>query len=118
MGCTVFKSRDYTLREQLAAMGSSPNPNTPDSVLDRVRPGGIVTFACGSAEMAVCRCGHLADILCDWPTERGKTCDLPLCSECATKIGEDRDLCGIHFAMFAKKAEPPRVFDKGPRIVR
>lgn len=71
-------------------------------------------YICGSGVETsdVCRfCGHLAEHLCDYPVGDGKTCDLPLCGECRTKvavptdlrtridIGEAFDLCPTHVAI-------------------
>lgn len=118
MPCVVYKSRDTTLRQQLKAMGLDPNPNTPDHVLDRVRPGGETFITCGKDPGVPCPCGHISDILCDFPVGRGKTCDLALCSDCAHHVGEDRDLCAIHWNMFSKDNPVPHIFSKGPRLVR
>lgn len=35
-----------------------------------------------------CACGVLATKLCDGAASPGKTCDAPICDECATTIGE------------------------------
>jgi len=100
MPCTIFYPRPMTRREQARAWmdggGKYPFSRTDDAFLDQVvggrDPNDGPIFACGSEEVPVCRCGHMADILCDWPVGRGKTCDLPLCPDCAHHIGDDRDL--------------------------
>ena len=37
-----------------------------------------------------------ADLLCDFPTPKGKTCDRPICNKCATSGGENVDYCPDH----------------------
>ena len=37
---------------------------------------------CGDG-VAPCRCGNVAEYLCDHPVGKGKTCDAPLCEACA-----------------------------------
>jgi hypothetical protein len=52
-----------------------------------------------------CSCGAPADLLCDYPlrgTKAGKTCDRPICGECAVNIGPDKDLCPTHARMEGK----------------
>lgn len=44
-------------------------------------------------------CGLNADYLCDFPTGKGETCDLPLCYGHAEPIDDDMHLCPIHLAM-------------------
>lgn len=44
------------------------------------------TFVCGP-DVVACACGYLAEYLCDFPTGRGKTCDAPLCEDCARHPG-------------------------------
>lgn len=45
-------------------------------------------------------CGDVGDLLCDWPMGNGETCDLPICEAHARSIGEDRDLCLVHWPMW------------------
>jgi hypothetical protein len=42
-----------------------------------------------------CGCGRLGSpLLCDGRAAvPGKTCDAPLCRDCASHVGRDRDLC-------------------------
>src|SRR6185312_8100188 len=125
MPCTIFYPRPMTRREQARAWmdggGKYPFSRTDDAFLDQIvggrDPNDGPIFACGSEEVPVCRCGHMADILCDWPVGRGKTCDLPLCSDCTKHIGDDQDLCAIHFAMFSRNSPLPFAFSKGPKGV-
>lgn len=54
-------------------------------------------FLCGDfVPEPICRCGHIAGLLCDYPIGRGKTCDLPICPKCSVRIRDDVDLCTIH----------------------
>lgn len=68
-------------------------------------------FLCGQKveQTPFCACGHTAEMLCDYPMGKGETCDLPLCWCCRRHIGEDRDLCEIHFAEFVGKARVGRI---------
>lgn len=96
---------------------------TPEHVKDRIisgRPGDGPVFMCGSGVevVPVCRCGVESSYLCDFPVGNGKTCDMNLCDDCARVVGPDKHLCDIHWHMFAKKADPPYVAPKGPRLVK
>lgn len=125
MACSVFKQRPMTRRE-IAKLWTSngseyPFSRTDEAFLNEVvgaLPGDGPIFSCGGPAAEVCPCGYLSDILCDFPIGRGKTCDMRLCPDCAQHIGEDRDLCAIHWSMFSKDNPLPHVFDKGPRLVR
>jgi hypothetical protein len=66
--------------------------------LDEVRPAkDHWVIMCGSWKPSPqCRCGRLADILCDEPVGAGKTCDMACCTHCAREIGEDQHLCPLH----------------------
>jgi hypothetical protein len=134
MGCTIFKSQRQTRAQAVAILGHSyacPHEWGKDEYGRDIRHDpaacdneviseeGQRIFLCGSGPVApTCRCGHLADLLCDWPIGKGKTCDLPLCSSCSVRIGDDQDLCLIHHNLFAKDNPLPHVFGKGTRIVR
>lgn len=66
---------------------------------------GGPTIMCGKIDdWKHCPCVHNSDFLCDYPVGRGKTCDLPLCYCCREHVGEELDLCLIHFAEFQKKS--------------
>jgi len=54
-----------------------------------------VVFACGSGIRPCANCGQVADFLCDYPVGEGKTCDLPICSQCRTHVGK-YDFCPVH----------------------
>ncbi len=65
-------------------------------------PGGVEGFICSrsrhpGSRTKCCACGQVgAPILCDGkpaPGERRRTCDAPLCRDCASHVGQDRDLC-------------------------
>lgn len=62
-------------------------------------PGGGTAIVCGPRQrVPKCKCGsgRGADLLCDWKTDEGKTCDAKICEACATKPAEDKDLCPAH----------------------
>lgn len=75
------------------------------------KPDGSNIFMCGEGlrqkDLVLCsQPGHpprYADFLCDYPVGEGRTCDLPLCPECAKRVGPDRHFCPVHFAEFARK---------------
>lgn len=66
----------------------------------RVSIGGANAIVCGPApKRRACRCGRVADLLCDWKVDRGGqsgTCDAPVCARCTTKPAPDKDLCPRH----------------------
>jgi hypothetical protein len=41
-------------------------------------------------------CGSPANLLCDFATAPGKTCDAPICPRCATPGGKNVDFCKDH----------------------
>ncbi|HCT62075.1 MULTISPECIES: hypothetical protein [Acidobacterium] len=68
---------------------------------------GSTVFVCKRGRRPRRRCGHCtkrwSTRLCDYPVEHGKrTCDEPLCDECAVSVGNDKDYCPAH-ARHAKK---------------
>lgn len=73
--------------------------------------GGLFGFACGPAKKAPKLCRFCkakltgAGRLCDYPVERGRTCDAPMCQKCAHPVGNGKDLCGPH--MEAWRGEAP-----------
>jgi hypothetical protein len=70
-------------------------------------------FMCGSG-LELCKiCGWVADVLCDYPMGKGKTCDIQLCSNCAFEVGDDFHLCPVHKAEFSSKAKINKVALKG-----
>lgn len=42
--------------------------------------------------------------LCDFPVGKGKTCDRPICKECAVVVDPDRDHCPTHKSQPAQEA--------------
>lgn len=133
MTCNVFKSPPMTLAEAKEAMGMSlefPEAErrrgleetgmSQRQIADVLRsqrgawndqhssiiigPDDGTSFLCGDLVVPVCKCGVAADYLCDYPIGKGKTCDLNLCPGCLRHIGDDLDLCEIHFAEFVKKS--------------
>lgn len=66
---------------------------------------------------ANCKPDHqvrFADLLCDWPIGKGKTCDLSLCEDCAHEIGEDLHCCKIHYALWQRKTGKDRRINAWP----
>jgi hypothetical protein len=134
MACSIFKTQRTTRAQAAEILGPKyqcphdwgndkyGRPTKHDAAAcdaELVSEGGRSVFLCGSGPVApTCPCGHLSDLLCDWPMGDGKTCDLPLCSDCATSIGEDRDLCSVHHNLFSKDNPLPHLFGKQLRVVR
>lgn len=62
--------------------------------------GGLVIASSRGRRRAFCvQCGRDADKLCDFPltgAAKGRTCDRPVCSRCATRVGPNRDYCPAH----------------------
>lgn len=57
---------------------------------------GGSAIVCVNERVRRCRCGKRATRLCDWRTGRGRTCDVPICDDCATSPKEGKDLCPAH----------------------
>jgi len=76
-----------------------------------IKPSTAPLFICGEGiePEPFCRCGHTAEMLCDHPMGGGGTCDLPLCWCCSRHVGQDLDLCMIHFAAFMKATGVERI---------
>ena len=55
-------------------------------------------IVCGRAVKACRSCGHLATKLCDFAVAPGKTCDAPICAECAQHFEPNKDYCPEHRA--------------------
>jgi hypothetical protein len=73
--------------------------------------GNQIGWACTRGQRAKpCRqCGRPSTKLCDYPlrgAKAGKTCDVPMCSRCATTVGRSGsdtiDYCRVHAEMRAK----------------
>lgn len=65
--------------------------------------GKVIGIACSRGpkkqDCSVCT-QRAGSILCDGPApagERRKTCDAPLCRDCAHRVGPNRDLCPTHY---------------------
>jgi hypothetical protein len=64
-------------------------------------PGGATAIVCtgrrGRRRCSACK-NAWASLECDFPTPSRKsgTCDKPLCTDCAIKMGEDLDYCPHH----------------------
>lgn len=71
-------------------------------VCQRVDIGGITAIVCGPRPRAKrCRaegCQRAGQLLCDWKTGPGKTCDMPICSGHAQDVAPDKHLCPTHQA--------------------
>lgn len=51
-------------------------------------------------------CGAHSCKLCDGVLASGKTCDLPLCAECAVHVEPDRDYCPRHKPVAIAQKDP------------
>jgi hypothetical protein len=61
--------------------------------------GGVIVCTRSNLRFRSCRyCGRFTTILCDFPIASGKTCDAPVCVDCSTPVGEDKDYCKVHNA--------------------
>lgn len=81
-----------------------------------VEPSSSPLFICGDVEPEpFCPCGHTSEFLCDHPMGAGGTCDLKLCWCCRRNVGEELDLCAIHFAEFVRKTGVERINRWPPR---
>lgn len=74
----------------------------------RAGTGEVVTgFICGRKDrVKTCvHCGRPPSKLCDFPlkgAKAGKTCDRPVCEQCATHVEPDTDYCMTHAAIIEK----------------
>lgn len=69
-------------------------------------------FLCGK-DVVPCRfCGVLAEYLCDAPVGRGKTCDAPLCAECALPAGGSLDDLKPDDLAQQRDPESRRIYDR------
>ena len=50
-----------------------------------------------------CKCGRPSSLLCDYPLGGRKTCDAPLCGDCAVRQGPNIDYCAHHEAPLFKE---------------
>jgi hypothetical protein len=75
---------------------------------ENIAPDAAV-FMCGDIVIPVCACGTAADYLCDYPVGHGKTCDLNLCVTCRRNVGEELDLCALHYPAWCRESGVARV---------
>jgi hypothetical protein len=63
-----------------------------------IRENGEVTGAlCGKLGPACAQCGAVSEVLCDFPIgEENRTCDKPLCLDCAPEVGVNKNYCTEH----------------------
>jgi hypothetical protein len=61
---------------------------------------GVVILCGGHTRPRFCRCGRLADLLCDWKVagKKSGTCDEPVCKRCAVEVASNKHLCKAHQA--------------------
>lgn len=62
----------------------------------RDRQGNRKGFICGNLGPHCVDCGAVADVLCDFPVGKGKTCDRTICEHCAHLVAENTDYCEQH----------------------
>lgn len=78
-------------------------------------PGGVVwTCTRGFDNKVACKfCGTRVDavVLCDWKLKgekAGQTCSAAMCRKCATRVGDDKDLCPPHNRLWDKDPRNPK----------
>jgi hypothetical protein len=63
----------------------------------------VTVIACSRGHTKHCvKCGRSAGLLCDFPltgVKKGTTCDRPICSGCAKRVGPSRDYCPAHASL-------------------
>jgi len=58
---------------------------------------GSAAILCGSLGPPCFHCGGVSEALCDFPIgEESRTCDRPLCLECAPTLDADKNYCHEH----------------------
>lgn len=58
---------------------------------------GPTAILCGSFGQPCFYCGSVSEAVCDFPIgEEGRTCDRPLCFECAPEVDADKNYCHEH----------------------
>jgi hypothetical protein len=72
--------------------------------------GGLVSIVCmrGDQTKPCHYCGRPSEKLCDYPLrgpKAGKTCDILMCSRCATHDPPDKDYCKAHAPMVMKERD-------------
>jgi hypothetical protein len=67
---------------------------------ERLQVGDQTVIVCGVKQTTprFCRCGRVAIALCDWKVRDRKsgTCDAPMCTDHAKKVGRGKHLCLDH----------------------
>ena len=94
MTCYAEKTPAMSLATAKELAGEQPYPGAEDVMLD------AATFSMCADFGPPCQCGAVSDTLCDWPMGGGKICDARLCAACGHNVGEDRDVCGLHFTLW------------------
>lgn len=79
--------------------------------LDEAHSGIIICR--GRHTVEFCMCGRQGDFLCDWkvPDRKSGTCDKPICSKHAKKVGPEKHLCPFHQLQYEtwKRKHPEKV---------
>lgn len=72
--------------------------------------GKVSGFVCTRGASSRCAsCGRAASKLCDWKLageKAGKTCDRPLCANCARSPAPGKDLCPAHWRAWERMEAP------------
>jgi hypothetical protein len=70
-------------------------------------PDGSVAIVCGVRHRRrppCVQCRRPSEVLCDHRNGDGRTCDAPLCRDCALHVGRNRDYCRAHARAHAQDA--------------
>lgn len=66
--------------------------------------GDEITIFCGKKIKPCVICGQVADYLCDYLLENGKTCDKQLCATHAGIVGDNLEYCPEHYKVWLDAA--------------
>ncbi len=85
-----------TLAEARKIRGLPPLPPDHPMQRDSALPERSV-FLCGALGDPCSHCGGVSEALCDFPLgDENRTCDRPLCLECAPEVDVDKNYCHDH----------------------
>lgn len=106
MPCRVIRITGPTADDYQAWRAMGYTGTWEQYAADKALSAGQHVMICGPAvrDWQQCSCGALAGYLCDYLVGHGRTCDRPLCSECAAhgRAGKDIHYCPDHLAAWER----------------